>query len=288
MDSEFFKENLIAILSVIVTSFSVVVASIALLLNKKISRINSYGLRGNYVVFFQKKNTIIRYLKGSSFCVKLFNSVTSETINFDYDLKIKPLIGGINRSQIFSDIEKREYIGTNRTFPVIRNHRNRNRFPKRYAHQNVVDFSSSPLYSYFSVNGKFNKDMRDYERRLARYHKYIEITDYCGNTEIWYISFSLYLSNVEEVGEWRRCDESIGFKQYKFADLNVVSPKDLLKNINAIEQFNKKLLDISGSDKDWGESERFMKVGYSQINSDLQLYEMKEYKFFLDKLRNYI
>lgn len=278
--SEFLKENGIAI-------FSLCVAIVALSLNRKNSKLNSYDQHGSYIVFFQKETKIKRWLYGPQFCVKINNSSMLNVIAFDYNLKIKPLLGGIYRTHLFDDIEKKDYIGTTRTLPVVRTYKNKSKFPNKYAHQNMVNFSSTPIYSYFSVNGQFNKEESYFENRLCRYHKYIEITDYRGNTEIWYVSFSLHLSNLKEDRNWKKCNGNVAFKYYKFDELNIVSPRDIPANLNRALQFNKDISNISGSEKSWGESERFVELGFSSINSELLLYEMKEYILFLDNLQNY-
>ncbi|WP_096271649.1 hypothetical protein [Paucisalibacillus globulus] len=279
--SEFLKDHGIAIISLSV-------AIVALLLNKKNSKLNSYNQQGNYIVFFQKEGKIRRWLYGPQFSVKINNSIMSEVILFDYSLKIKPLLGGIYRAHLFDDINNEHYIGTIKTFPVIRPYKNRSKFSNKYAHQDMISFSTSPIYSYFSVNGKFINDEHYYEKRLCRYHRYIQITDYCGNTEVWFASFSLFLSNVKEDGDWKKCKENIRFKYYRFDDFNIVSPREIPPNLNATLQFNKDLSTISGIENEMGESERFIEQGYDKTNSELQLYEMKKYKSFLDNLHDYI
>lgn len=69
-----------------------------------------------------------------------------------------------------------------------------------------------------------------YDSQLNRYHFYIEITDYCKNTEIWYMSFSLLLSNIKETSEWKKCTYYHGYEYYTFNDINIISPRDIPKN----------------------------------------------------------
>lgn len=277
--SEFLYENGVAIASFII-------ATIAFLLNRRISRLNSYNQRGNYYVSYQKKNMLKRIIEASRLSVKVNNSLFSEEIDFDYDFKIASVLGGISRAQMFDDIEKQVYIGINRSGPVVTKYKPKH--PKKYANQITFDFSSTSWYPYFSVNGKFNEEDREYEKKLSRYHRYIEITDYCGNTEIWYTSFSLLLTNVEEETEnWKKCNKKSGFTHYKFDNLIIVSPRDIPKNLNRAIQFEKDLKKISG-EINWYESKNFIDHGYEHINSELQLFEMKEYIKFLDDVNKYV
>ncbi|TSB45564.1 hypothetical protein [Alkalicoccobacillus porphyridii] len=278
--NDLFMEHGIAI-------FSLLVAIIALFLNRKISKLNSYNQHGSYTVYFQKESKIKKWLYGPGFSVKTDNSISSSKLAFNYSLRIKPLLGGVYRSHIFNDLERTESIGTTKTLPVVRTYKNKYKFPDKYAHQDIISFSSSPIYPYFSVNGTFDEEERKYEKRLCRYHRYIEITDYCGNTEIWYISFSLYLSNLEENRHWNKYNEDKNFMYYTFGDFNIVSPRDIRLNLNQTLRFNKDLSTIAGSEKSWGESERFIDIGYDKIDSELQLYEMKEYLLFRSSLKNY-
>lgn len=279
--SDFLREHGLAI-------FSLCVAIAALLLNRRASRLNSYSQRGNYLVFFQRERKMNRWLNGPSFSVKEYDSIHSNIIPLDYNLKIKPLLGGVYRAHLFEDLERKNYTGTTKTLPVVRTYENRSRFPNKYAHQDMITFSSTPFYPYFSVNGKYNEEANYFEERLCRYHNYIEIIDYCGNTEIWYVSFSLHLSNVKHNKHWRECDIDSRFKYYRFNDFNIVSSRDIPANLNATLQFNKDLSTISGKVTNTGSSPRFIKLGFDKINSELQLHEMKAYISFLNRLRHYI
>ncbi|MED3201374.1 hypothetical protein ACWKTL_27865 [Bacillus toyonensis] len=281
MISGFLMKNGIAIVSLFI-------ATITLFLNRRISRLNSYNQRGNYNVFYQEKNILKRYMFTSRISVKVDNSASSEEIKLDYDFKIVPLLGGIYRSQIFDDIGKREYIGTNRSGPVIKKFKYKYRHPKKYANQNTLDFSSTAWYSYFSANGKFDEEKRKYEKKLLRYHRYIEITDYCGNTEIWYTAFSLLLTNIPEANvNWKRCNKNIRFTHYRFDDFIIVSPRDVPKNLNGALQFTKDLNQILG-EINLFESKNFIEHGHEHINYELQRFEMKEYIKFLNDIKDYL
>ncbi|MGR3779130.1 hypothetical protein ACT1UG_26430 [Bacillus paramycoides] len=123
---------------------------------------------------------------------------------------------------------------------------------------------------------------------MLRYHRYIEITDYNRNTEIWYTAFSLLLTNTPEENEnWKRSNKSVRFTHYKFDDFIIVSPRDIPKNLNAALQFKKDLKEISG-ETDFYESKNFMEHGHVHINDELQRFEMKEYINFLDKTKDYL
>ncbi|MGR3779131.1 hypothetical protein ACT1UG_26435 [Bacillus paramycoides] len=91
MICEFLIKNGIAIVSLII-------ATITLFLNRRISRLNSYNQRGNYNVFYQEKNILKRYMITSRISVKVNNNAVSEEIELDYDFKIVPLLGGVYRS----------------------------------------------------------------------------------------------------------------------------------------------------------------------------------------------
>ncbi|OFD57533.1 hypothetical protein BWGOE4_31220 [Bacillus mycoides] len=279
MISGFLIKNGIAIVSLFI-------ATITLFLNRRISRLNSYNQRGNYNVFYQEKNILKRYMFTSRISVKVDNSAFSEEIELDYDFKIVPLLGGIYRSQIFDDIGKREYIGTNRTGPVIKKCKYKYTHPKKYANQNTLNFSSTAWYSYFSANGKFDEEKRKYEKKLLRYHRYIEITDYCGNTEIWYTAFSLLLTNTPEANaNWKRCNKNIRFTHYRFDDFIIVSPRDVPKNLNGALQFTKDLNQILG-EINLFESKNF--IEHEHINYELQRFEMKEYIKLLNDTKDYL
>jgi hypothetical protein len=125
-----------------------------------------------------------------------------------------------------------------------------------------------------------------------RYHRYIEITDYCGNTEIWYFSFLLCLSNLKEDTERERgwkCYRGTwgGFKYYKFVGFVIISPKYFPKNLNKTITYKKSLSDITGIESKFGESEEFVKKGYYKIVQELKLYEIREYHEFLQRLDKY-
>lgn len=122
---------------------------------------------------------------------------------------------------------------------------------------------------------------------LNRYHFYLEITDYCNNTEIWYISFSLLLSNFKDYNlEWKHCYDCYGYKYYAYDDVCIVSPKDIIMNFNRINGFDENLDDILDIDRNNGESKSLKNNGYEGVRSKLQLYEMKKYHNFIKKLND--
>ncbi|MGE7975574.1 hypothetical protein ACQKOK_22220 [Bacillus cereus] len=267
---------------------SLLIATITLFLNRRISRLNSYNQRGNYDVFYQEKNILKRYMFTSRISVKVDNSAYSEEIELDYDFKIVPLLGGVYRSQIFDDIGTREYIGIDRTGPVVKKYKYKYKHPKKYANQNTLNFSSTAWYSYFSANGRFDEEKRKYEKKLLRYHRYIEITDYSGNTEIWYTAFSLLLTNTPEANtNWKKCNKNIRFTHYRFDDFIIVSPRDIPKNLNRALQFTKDLNQIL-DEINLFESKTFIEKGHKYINYELQRFEMKEYIKLLNDTKDYL
>jgi len=58
-------------------------------------------------------------------------------------------------------------------------------------------------------------------REFSRYHFCIEITDFNDNSEVWYVGFSLVVNR----------DKDMKVKDYEFEDINIVSPKDIIKNL---------------------------------------------------------
>lgn len=289
---EFIKENAIPLFSAGIAVLSFVAAMFSLSLNRKNARLNSYTLKGNYSVFLKKESIFKKIINGADFNVKINNSITSDTIPLGYNIQIVPLIGGIRRCQFFDVMEEESHLGISETVPVVRTYKNRQKFPKRYAHHDLVSFSETPFYSYFSVEGKYDKEHRSTERKLNRYHRYIEITDYCGNTEIWYFSFSLCLSNLKNDTErepgWEYYRGTCSnFKYYKFIDFVIISPKDLPKNLNKATTYKNSLSDITGIEGEFGESENFVKKGYYGIGRELKLYEIREYHKFLQRLNKY-
>ncbi|WP_142953898.1 hypothetical protein [Bacillus cereus] len=253
-------------------------------MNRRISRLNSYNQRGNYNVFYQEKNILKRYMFTSRISVKVEDSASSKGIELDYDFKIVPLLGGVSRAQIFGDIGKQEYIGIDRTGLVVKKYKYKH--PKKYANQINLNFSSKAWYSYLSANGKFDEEERKHEKKLLRYHRYIEIIDYCGNTEIRYTAFSLLLTNTPEANaNWKRCNKNVGFTHYKFDDFIIVSPRDVPKNLNRASQFTKDLNQILGKTDFYG-SKNF--IEHEHINYELQRFEMKEYIKFLNDTKDYL
>lgn len=277
---EYLQKNtniIIAIISLIISIFS-------LLFSQKNARLNSYNQKGCYDIFLIRRGLLSRLMKRYDFTVKINNSITSNVIPFDYRLVIRPNMGGVLRAQMFSPFDDEFTFGINKTLPNILTSKIKHSLEKKYANKYITYFSSTPLYSYFSANGKFDENKRVWDRKINRYHFYIEVTDYCNNTEIWYMSFSLLLSNVKEEKSWYRCNYDCGFTYYTFDDINIVSPRDIPKNLNRANDFKKCLEEIEGREKNSFDSTMLVKYGFNTINYDLQLFEMKEYIAFLKKI----
>lgn len=277
---DFLKTHGIAVIALVVSIF-------ALYSSNKTSRLNSYNQHGSYLVLFQKISIIKKWLQIPQFFVETSDFSEPTKIAFDYSITIKPLIGGIYKANLFDILGEEKPIGTIRTFHTISN-KELKKFPKRHANQDILSFSSSPMRPYFSVNGEYNESEYHTETKLCRYHRYLDITDYCGNTQIWYISFSLQLSNLIEDKSWKKCDKETGFEYYKFNDLNIVSLIDLPKNLNRLSHFDKNSSIISETQNEFKKSEKFIEQDFDKTNAELQLYEMNEYIKFLDKSKKYI
>lgn len=288
---KFVEENILAVFTACIAFFSFVIAIKSLFLNKNNSRLNSYNFKGNFSVYFKKNSELKQLFVPPSFKVKINNSIMSSTIPFEYTLQIVATIGGVFRAHCFNSMDDSSTLGVVKTLPIIKLKVKRKRFSKKYAHENVISFSSDYFYSYFEALGRYDEENDFRENKLNRYHNYIEITDYCGNTEIWYFSFSLHLSNLEEdfkYGEWKTCCDSFDqFRYYRFSDFTIMSPKDLPMNLKRVFKAEKNLSDIEEEENDFSESKRFIDKGYKEIEYDLQLYEIKEYHDFLQKLSEY-
>lgn len=270
---------------------SLIIAICAFWLSQRSARLASYNMRGNHHVLLVKTTRLRRYLYGPHFRVKIYNSVHSKTLDFDHALSITSLTGGIRRAQIFDALEERSPVGINKTLYYTPRSVRRHSFPKKYAHQGELSFNSTPFFSYFSASGCGETDDKSL-RKLNRYHHYIEITDFCGNTEIWYFSFSLHLSNLEKdritSPDWKRCPaENDTYKYYRFADLTIVSPADVPKNLKRVMTPQQTLTDIRGSEEEWLPSARLMTEGFEDMDNHLQLYEMREYYRFHKNLMSY-
>lgn len=271
--------------NIAISIFSLIISIFAIAFSQKTAKLNSYNQKGCYNIFFIPRGIFAKLMKRYSFTVKIYNSVDSNVIPFDYRLVINPSIGGVYGAQMFSTFEDESSLGINKTFPNIITEKLKYSLSKKYAFKSVTYFSSTPLHPYFSASGKFSEDTCTCERKLNRYHFYIQITDYCNNTEIWYISFSLLLSNVkDEQKSWRKCNYDTGYTYYNFDDINIVSPMDIPKNLNRANNFKKCLEEIEGKEENSLDSTTLIKHGFDTINYDLQLFEMKEYIAFLKKL----
>ncbi len=273
--------------SIIISILSLVVAFFALILNKKISKLNSYNHRACYNVFLLKKGLKAQLLNKYDFSVKIYNSIESKAIPFSYSLCIRPYIGGISRAQIFSVFDNEYSLGINKTQPQVLIEKPKAFSFRKYANNLDCLFRSTPFYPYAYAVGNFDKDLKKAENQLNRYHFYIEISDYCNNTEIWYMSFSLLLSNKKDSQyEWNRCKYCEEYEFYSFHDINITSPKDVPKNLDRATTFNKNIKDIIDKKENSLESARLIEKGFLDLEYDFQLYEMKEYIEFLKKLNN--
>lgn len=265
--------------------FSLIISIFALSFSRKTAKLNSYNQKGCYNIFFIPRGLFANLMKRYDFTVKIYNSVTSKVIPFDYNLVISPKIGGIYEAQMFSTFDDESSLGINKTLPNILTEKVKHSLYKEYAYKSVTSFSSTPLYPYFSASGKFDENTCKCERQLNRYHFYIQITDYCNNIEIWYISFSLLLSNIkDDKKSWRKCNYDTGYSYYTFNDINIISPRDIPKNLNRANNFKKCLEEIEGKEENSLDSTTLIKDGFDTMNRDLQLFEMKKYIAFLKNL----
>lgn len=260
---------------------SLLVSIFAFYMSGKNTKLNSYSQNGVYSIILLNRKLSIN----KSLCVKIFDSATSDTLPFDYKLVVHSQVGGIYRAIVFNILDERNPIGMSKTIPTT-NKRMLGFHPfKKYAYNTNIYFDSTPLFPYASAY-VLNDDSKN-NFMISRYHFYIEITDYCNNTEIWYVAFSLLLSNEKKCDfEWKPCHIRYGYKYYTYDDICVVSPKDIIRNLDRINTFNKSLNDIIDKDEHTGNSKSLMNKGYMKTNSELQLYEMKEYHKFIKELKN--
>ena len=285
------KANIIPIVSAAVAIISLFVATRSLAQSKLSARLASYNARGSYDVFLIQDSQFKRFFSKANHQVKIYSSVLSGTLDFDYEINIVAINGGIYRAQLFENIEKREYIGISTTGPELRASIPKHSPPKEYANQGRVSFYGTPLFPYFSAAGRENDTDDAGAIQLNRYHQYIEISDFCGNTEIWYLAFSLHLSNQESdfnKGDgWRAvAKNSTPYKYYRFAAITIVSPKDLPKNLDAALTPQQTLEEIRGSEASWQPSERLSEDGWEAMNNRLKLYEMQEYYRFIKRIKD--
>ncbi|MBP1905822.1 hypothetical protein J2Z32_002470 [Paenibacillus turicensis] len=276
--TEFFQKNIISILSLFISI-------LVYLYSVRNSKLNSYNQKGCFSVILMEPGIRSYLLKKYPFNVKIYNSVSSDTIPFEYKLSIVPLVGGISRAQIFSTFDEERSLGISKTGIQIASSKIKNRLSKKYAHRTITYFSSSPIYPYFTASGKINNNESNHRIRINRYHFYIEITDFCNNTQIWYISFSLLLSDDLEKN-WERNKDNSVYNSYKFDDIHIVSPKDIPQNLNRSIEYNKSLKEIEDREEDSIDSKALIENGFNKMNYELQRFEMKEYIQFLRKLKD--
>lgn len=268
-------------ITVCISLVSLLFSVFAFNLGKKSAKLSSYNQRGAYEVLLLKRKLNIN----KSFEVKIFNSIKSKTFPFNYKLVVHSQLGGIYRAMKFNVFCDQSSIGIIKVLPK------NNILPrftsfKRYAYNTNIYFESSPLVPYFTARANFTDSING-KLMLNRYYFYLEITDYCNNTEIWYISFSLLLSNFKDYNlEWKHCYDCYGYKYYAYDDVCIVSPKDIIMNFNRINGFDENLDDILDIDRNNGESKSLKNNGYEGVRSKLQLYEMKKYHNFIKKLND--
>ena len=285
------KENIIPLVSAAVAIVSLFVATRSLAQSKVSARLASYNARGSYDVFLTEESRFKRYFGDANHQVKIYSSIMSGTIDFDYEINIVAINGGIFRAQLFENIEKHEFIGISTTGPELRASIPKHSPPKKYANQGRVSFYGTPLFPYFSASGR-EDDADDQDAiQLNRYHQYIEITDFCGNTEIWYLAFSLHLSSLEsdfnKADGWRAlAKNSTPYKYYRFAAVTIVSPKDLPKNLDAALTPQQTLQEIRGSEESWQPSAQLSDAGWEAMNNKLKLFEMQEYYRFIKRIKD--
>ncbi|WP_312211821.1 hypothetical protein [Pseudescherichia sp.] len=285
------KENIIPLVSAAVAIVSLFVATRSLAQSKVSARLASYNARGSYDVFLTKDSQFKCCFGNANHQVKIYSSIMSGTIDFDYEINIIAINGGIYRAQLFENIEKREFIGISTTGPELRASIPTNSPPKKYANQGRVSFYGTPLFPYFSAASRENDTADEDAIQLNRYHQYIEITDFCGNTEIWYLAFSLHLSKLEsdfnKADGWRAlAKNSTPYKYYRFAAVTIVSPKDLPKNLDAALTPQQTLEEIRGSEESWQPSTQLSDAGWEAMNNKLKLYEMQEYYRFIKRIKD--
>ncbi|HGO5822707.1 TPA: hypothetical protein ACK3JW_000349, partial [Mannheimia haemolytica] len=226
--------------------------------NKKSLKVQSYYQKGSYTVFLKRINWLGKILGQKGFYVSKFNSLVSEKYLFPYKVCITPNIGGIARAQTFEIIRIAKYVGTSKTIPIIDNGfslKKKKWLNKYYAYHDVLSFVETDKFPYFSICNE--------EKIMSRFHFCIEITDFCNKTEIWYISFSLVLDK----------DNKGNIIRDTIEDLNVVSPKDLLANLDRVLEFEGDLRKLKAE------------KNVEEATFKAQLFEMKEYYNFLGKIK---
>ena len=255
---DFISHNFISITPIVISLFALYFSIKAYKHNVFNSKVQSYYQKASYRVFLVKISFWDKLWDNYSFKVKLHNSLFSDSYPFPYKICITPNIGGIARAQTFDLITTGKTLGIDRTLPSILNKFKKfDTLHKGYAYHQNLSFIESDKYPYFCF---YNEELREF----SRYHFCIEITDFNNNSEVWYVGFSLVVNR----------DKDMKVTDYEFKDINIVSPKDIIKNLYRILSFNKGLDEIK-KEKD------FDKAKY-----DLQLFEMKTYFLFLKNIKS--
>lgn len=69
-----------------------------------------------------------------------------------------------------------------------------------------------------------------------------------------------------------------------FDDINIISSRDIPKNLNHANNFKKCLEEIERKEESSLNSTKLIKEGFNTMNQNLQLFEMKKYIAFLKNL----
>lgn len=104
-----------------------------------------------------EKRLIARLKNEYDFNAKIFPSIYSEVIPFNYRLYIKPCTGGIYRAQMFSTLNDENSLGISKTGPIILTTKPRDFSLKKYANKAEYYLSSKLLFPYAYATGKFDE-----------------------------------------------------------------------------------------------------------------------------------
>ncbi len=104
--------------NIAISIFSLITSIFALSFSQKTAKLNSYNQKGCYNIFLIPRGFFAKLMKSMTYC-KIYNSVTSKVIPFDYKLVISPKIGGIYEAQMFSTFDDESSLGINKTLPNI-------------------------------------------------------------------------------------------------------------------------------------------------------------------------
>lgn len=261
MDNYLLK-SLVSNLSLLVSVLAIFISALALKFNKKSAKEASFYKKGSYNVFFRGR--LFQTLR-----IKIYSGLISDYIDTGFNIQIVPKTGGFHRVIMFDGLNINSIIGISENKLISKKLETRKEF-RKYAYQYTTFFISSSIFPYFEKDWK----LKNKEVGLRRYNKYIEITDFLGNSEIWYFSFSLILSTKKDKNyRWKKHRGKLNKDMYyRISDYIIFSPKDLIENINFIsENYNLKLSSL--------ESEFDEECDLEKISRELKLYEINEYLF---------